>query len=492
LQVFAQADSSHIHKNQKTIAQKPKNTVIRRLPPKGIKLRTPIIRRDSLTPKPKGIFRKLLSKVVKPKVPVIRRDSLTPKPKNTVRRLPPKVIKLRTPIIRRDSLVHKPKRTVRRLPPNEMEQRTLVIRGDTLVEKPTSFVIRSLPPKVIKKRIPIIRRDSTVQNPKSTVIRSLPAIMVKPKIPIIRRDLIAINDSLKHSLAVKDSVYKKDSLIKALSVNSIKRDSIKRDSVKKVMAKAISEKKQRDSATYYAIMPIPYVPFNKPPLFMVIREKVGQSKDEIFYLLCGLAFLVALVRLVFPKYFNGLFLMLFQTSFRQRQTKEQMAQDHLPSLLLNLVFIASGGIYFEFILMRYGLDQFSFWWLLLYSTSILSIIYLGKFLFLIFSGWIFNEKTAANTYIFVVFLVNKVIGIALIPFLLIMAFSSDDIVQIAVVVSIFVVGILFFYRYLVSLGTFHREFKVSALHFFLYLCAVEILPLLLIYKALFNYIGNTI
>lgn len=389
------------------------------------------------------------------------------------------------------TIVQKPKKTICKVQSNVFDQ-NFVIQGDTLVKKPKGFVIHKVPPKAIKKQIPIIRKDSTVKNPRSTVIRGLPAIVVKPKLPIIRRDLIGIKDSLKRSLAVKDSVYKKDSVLKTLFVNSKIRDSLKRDSVKKVTERAIIEKKQRDSVTYYAIMPIPYLPFHKPPLFMVIQEKVQQSKDEIFYLLCGVAFLVALVRLVFPKYFSGLFLMLFQTSFRQRQTKEQMAQDHFPSLLLNIVFIASGGIYFEFILMRYGLDQFSFWWLLLYSTSILSIIYLGKYIFLLFSGWIFNEKIAANTYIFVVFLVNKVIGIALIPFLLIMAFSSDDIVQVAVVVSIFMVGILLFYRYLVSLGTFRREFKVSALHFFLYLCAVEILPLLLIYKALFNYIGNTI
>ena len=389
------------------------------------------------------------------------------------------------------AIVQKPKKPARKVQTSVFDQ-NLEIRGDTLVRKPKGFVVRKVQPKVIKKQIPLIRKDSTVKNSKNSIIRVVPALVVKPKPPVILPNLKGISDSIRRSVAVKDSVLKRDSLLRVLSVNSKIRDSLKLDSVKKVTARVILEKKQHDSMTYYAILPISYLPFNKPPLFMLIQERVQQSKDEIFYLLCGLALLVAFVRLVFPKYFNGLFLMLFQTSFRQKQTKEQMAQDHLPSLLLNIVFIISGGIYFEFILMRYGLDQFSFWWLLLYSTSILSIIYVGKYIFLLFSGWIFNEKMAANTYIFVVFLVNKVIGIALIPFLLIIAFSSDDIVQVAVIISFFIFGILLFYRYLVSLGTFHREFKVSALHFFLYLCAVEILPLLLIYKALFNYIGNTI
>lgn len=304
-----------------------------------------------------------------------------------------------------------------------------------------------------------------------------------------------ISDSLKKSHVItSDSALLNDSLSKALIMKASLKilDSTRQDSIKKSTTDALQKKLQKDTATYNAILAIPYLPFNKPPLFMIIKEKLPQGKEELFYLLAGLIFLVALVRLIFPKYFNNMFLMSFQTKFRQRQTQEQLLQDNLASLMMNILFFVSGGIYIGLIAQENNVTPFPFWWLLLYSSTILSIIYAIKFLFLRFSGWIFNVKEAANSYIFIVFMSNKIIGILLIPFLLLLAFSSAEIAAVSVTVSLILVGIMLLYRYLVSMGSIRHELKVNALHFFLYLCAVEILPLLLIYKLLFNYIGNNI
>jgi hypothetical protein len=159
---------------------------------------------------------------------------------------------------------------------------------------------------------------------------------------------------------------------------------------------------------------------------------------------------------------------------------------------MNILFFISGGIYIGLIAQNANYTSISFWELLLFCAVILSAIYAVKFLFLRFSGWVFNVKAASSTYIFIVFMINKIIGILLIPFLLILAFSSPAIVQTATILSLILVGILLLYRYLISMGTIRQDLKVNALHFFLYLCAVEVLPLLLIYKFLFNYIGNNI
>jgi hypothetical protein len=50
--------------------------------------------------------------------------------------------------------------------------------------------------------------------------------------------------------------------------------------------------------------------------------------------------------------------------------------------------------------------------------------------------------------------------------------------------------VVFFYgyRFIVSFGPVRKEIKVNGFHFFLYLCAFEIAPLLLIYKLLLGYL----
>ena len=88
-------------------------------------------------------------------------------------------------------------------------------------------------------------------------------------------------------------------------------------------------------------------------------------------------------------------------------------------------------------------------------------------------------------------MVNKVMGIMLIPFLLILSFAKSDVVEAGLPVSYVIIGLLYVYRYLLSFGTFRNKLKVNGLHFFLYLCAVELLPLILIYKGLIIYTAGS-
>ena len=302
-------------------------------------------------------------------------------------------------------------------------------------------------------------------------------------------------DSIKKApvMVTTDTIAHQDSLSSVFALNdSLRLDSLKRDSLNKVLAMNLQRKHEQDTASYKAIMPIAYLPFNKQPLFMTIKVKLPETKDALFYLLVGLVFVVAVIRLTFPKYFNTLLLLAFQTKFRQRQTKEMLVQDNLASLAMNLLFFINGGLYISLIAQINGIHPVGFWLLFLYAAAILSIIYAVKFLFLLFVGWVFNAKEAANTYLFIVFMCNKIVGILLVPFLLLMSFSSSPIPEISITVSMILVGIMLLYRYLVSLGSIRHDLKVNALHFFLYLCAVEILPLLLMYKFIFNYFGNNI
>ena len=166
-------------------------------------------------------------------------------------------------------------------------------------------------------------------------------------------------------------------------------------------------------------------------------------------------------------------------------------QDNLASLLINLLFFISTGIYISLFIQYKHWSDASFWVLAPISALILISVYLIKFLFLQFAGWVFNTREAAGSYTFIVFMVNKVIGVALIPFLLILAFSLPAVMEVSVTVSLFLLGGLFIYRYLISFSVLRTKLKVNAMHFFLYLCAVELLPLVLIYKLLIKYIAGS-
>lgn len=219
------------------------------------------------------------------------------------------------------------------------------------------------------------------------------------------------------------------------------------------------------------------------------------QKDFLFYLLVGVILLLAIIRQLFPKYFQNLFRIFFQASFRQKQTREQLMQETLPSLMMNILFILVCGLFIALLAGNYSSNykwlHTSFWMLAMYSTTILALVYMFKYLVIRFTGWAFQVKEQASTYGFIVFLVNKVIGLAMLPLLLLLAFSSGPVQEITVTVAACLVVLLLLFRYIVSLTIIRGTVSIHPIHFFIYLCAVEIVPMLIIYKVLFNYTGKS-
>lgn len=237
----------------------------------------------------------------------------------------------------------------------------------------------------------------------------------------------------------------------------------------------------------------PYFNFFTIPRDETVYKRAGRNKDGLFYLLTGLALYFVLVRLVFRKYMSNLFAVFFGVSLKQKQIREQLLISPLPSLLLNIFFVIAGGIYISFLFDYYHFNVApNRWYLILYSTIALVLIYTAKLLVLKLMGWIFNISGATDTYIFAVFMVNKILGIFLAPFLMLLTFSSPGIVSVVTILSFVMIATLFAYRYIISYFPVRKEIKVSQLHFFLYICGLEIIPLLLIYKVLLTYLERSI
>ena len=255
-----------------------------------------------------------------------------------------------------------------------------------------------------------------------------------------------------------------------------------------------SERKPTDFTPLPGTMPgllaaHPYFNFSGKPLHLRAERYEPVSYDGMFYLILAILFYFALVRLFFAKYMANLMTLFFKASIRQHQLREQVLQSPFPSLLLNNLFVFSGGLYGAFLLRYYHFgNQDRFWVNFLYCAGILTLLYLLKYIILRLTGWIFNINRAVEAYLFVVFLTNKIIGIFLLPFLVLIAFSGPLVTEIGITLSFLLIGLFYIYRFIASYSTLHKEIKISGLHFFLYLCAFEIAPLLLIYKVLVTYL----
>lgn len=229
----------------------------------------------------------------------------------------------------------------------------------------------------------------------------------------------------------------------------------------------------------------PYFNFDGPPQQQTIHIRKRDRDDGIFYFLISLVLYIALMRLFFYKYMNTMFTLFFRATLRQQQLREQLLQAPLPALLMNIFFVLSVATYCTLVARQHGVYfTDSFWTTLMYGVLLIAFVYLVKFIFLNMVGWIFGITHVTDTYIFIVFLINKMIGIFLLPFIAMLAFPVPTLASVVLTVSYILMGGMLFYRFIISYRPVRTEIKLNRFHFFLYLCAFEIAPLLLIYKVL--------
>ncbi len=221
----------------------------------------------------------------------------------------------------------------------------------------------------------------------------------------------------------------------------------------------------------------------------IAREHVHFFYDSTFdfYMILGLVLGFGLMRFANPRYFQYLLRAFRSPSFGAQQLKDQMGTAIVPNLLMNIFFAASGGVYLYYVFkfnmpQRYAIYHPS----LLVIILILSLVglYGAKYAVMRFSGWVFNVRVIISHYMYNVFLINKVLAITLLPFTVLLAFSQPEIAQPAMIVSFFLVILLFVNRYIRSWQVLGPFFQYSKFHFFAYLCASELLPMALLTKLL--------
>lgn len=290
------------------------------------------------------------------------------------------------------------------------------------------------------------QQDTVVQPPDSLLIKKAP---LKKDSVSGKKTRVLRDTSLKEA----DSLTIKDSVVSVLSA----------DTLYKVTAGEEPKKDEKRTG----------------------EKRDYKGKELLFYYLLFLLILFGLQRRAFEKYFADLFRVFFKTTLKQKQLREQMLHAQLPSIFMNVFFVLSAGLYINFLLNYIAVSITENFWLQYgYCAAALGAIYLIKYIGLKITGWLLHVQEATESYIFIVFIINKMLGISLLPFLFLLAFSIEPFNSISLTLSFVLIGLLLVYRIILSYGSVRNEIKLNSFHFILYVLAFEVLPLLLIYKAL--------
>jgi len=259
----------------------------------------------------------------------------------------------------------------------------------------------------------------------------------------------------------------------------------KKDSIIKPVIIAKPLPVSYDSALHKILHQNIFLSTERKPVAMQNKVKHQPTDDLMFYILLSIVLVLSVLSFFYFQYFNNLFRVFSNVPLRQGQLTDQLLQAKLPSLLFNILFTITGGIYVYLIFRYYHtVPALKTVPLMLFCVVLLAIIYLGKFLSLKFTGWLTGYADVTNTYLFVIFLINKIAGILLLPFIIVMAFSDNGLVSAGIIVSFIFIGLLVLLRFYRSYGLLKHQLKISSLNFLIYIVGLEVIPLLLIYKSL--------
>ena len=228
------------------------------------------------------------------------------------------------------------------------------------------------------------------------------------------------------------------------------------------------------------------------PHSLVVNVKKHETSDVVFYIIASLFLLLGLLRTIFSRYFTTMFRVFFNTSLRQNQLTDQLEQAALPSLLFNIFFVTSLGLYIYILWEHQNIYHAVINWAYLgFSVLAVAVCYLVKYVSLLFTGWLTNYKPEAKIYIFSIFLLNKIIGMLLLPFTLLIAFSTFKVAQYAVIISFVLLAILLLSRFFKTYGLLQNRLKLNGIHFFIYIISLEVLPIMIIYKTAMLFFRNS-
>ena len=221
--------------------------------------------------------------------------------------------------------------------------------------------------------------------------------------------------------------------------------------------------------------------FQKQPVRLHPAEVETVQGHWMIYLLFGLLTVLALIRFFYPGMLQNLFSPFWGTAGR-RDTDNYSKPGRAVSLFLTINFLITATLLLQVFLVKTGLlpagdfTSLPFWGIL--AAGVI-FYYLLNQLITLFAGFLFNTLKQASLQ-----LKNNarwiyVSGILLTPMLLIFFYFNNPLTT---DIIIFTVAILWIVKWVqtVRIGWTARNFNL--LHLFLYLCAVEIIPLLLLIK----------
>lgn len=210
-----------------------------------------------------------------------------------------------------------------------------------------------------------------------------------------------------------------------------------------------------------------------------------QSPEKwLFYFILALAAIVVFVKSAFTRFFNELWRSFFNLNNAMLMMRQQDIAFSVPGLLLSINFYVAVAIYI-FLKIHQQKIQIPLSDIAIIGILVLFIMSFIMFRFFIYraSMMMFNKKNELEAISFIDLMQLEFAGIIMVPMVLVLAFSHVAISDYLWMASYLLIAAILGYRLILGWRIGGRLIFQNWFHFILYICSVEIAPVLIIVKS---------
>jgi hypothetical protein len=207
--------------------------------------------------------------------------------------------------------------------------------------------------------------------------------------------------------------------------------------------------------------------------------------DWLFVIIIGSLVLLAWLKLFYYKFLDQIMQSVSNYQLSGKLLRDQNIFSKRVAIALNLNFVFIGGAFVYLIFAYYNLRPFLLNDILSYLSysGCLVVLLIVRFVVLHITGYIFDNHQLFREYLHQIFLIYKNLGIYLIPLVIGLAYIRENLRVYFIYLGFILVFSAYLLRFFKGVRILMNK-DVLIFYLILYLCTLEILPFLILYRFL--------
>jgi len=218
----------------------------------------------------------------------------------------------------------------------------------------------------------------------------------------------------------------------------------------------------------------------------VVSRETEKSPDWFLAVFIIMLLILARIRLFYGKFISPILVSMVNSQMAQNLFRNKNSLYERANFGFTMVFFLSMSLFFYQLFRYLDLDIAGYSGIRLYLilAGLIFLWYSLRFLITMLVGFVSQTTRLFSEYFHIIGLSVRSTGLILIPVILILAYLRAPYIMVFAYIGIFVIAAGYVLRIVRLFGLFISK-RISVLYTILYLCALEILPTLVLYRLVF-------